>query len=391
VIRTVNDWLESGRLRPGEPLPSARAIAAQLEIDPRTVGVALSILEKDGKIRQRSNGRRIVSPRATANDSFLSNAVVMISGQPLLDPASTFVQSGWSMQLELAARAGIQRNNHHFVVVNLAQMHEQLERLMRDRPIGVIVADPEHVKGDLMSLLHESAAKGLNVVVYGDTAHYEAFDRVVSDHAAGSRDLTHWLIGRGRRRPVLLLPAGMSQRPWVEGRIAGYRAACDEAGIQPLPPIELPKLDERWGNGELFAHKSRVIAGYLATALTAGAAADALLAPSDGTTFAIAAACRLLNRRVHDDVTIVGYDNYWEGSPERRLVPFTPAATVDKRNDRIGRTLVELLSERAAGKLPEGPQCRVIEPEMIINASDQHGLVGSLCVEESSSMEESKP
>lgn len=369
VIRTVTDWLDSGRLRPGEPLPSARSLARQLRLDPRTVGVALDMLQENGLIRQRANGRRIVNSdphAASPRKSFLSNAVVMITGGDLLNPSPVLIQPGWSMQLEMAARAAIQRNGHHFVVFNIAQLQEQLKRLLQDRPLGVIVADPEHVKGDLMPLLVEARRNGLNVVVYGDAGHFEALDQVVSNHVAGCRRLTGWTIEQGRRCPALLVPMSETHRPWVQERIRGYREACFEVGIDPLPPIELPRLDEGWANADLFSHKSRVIAGYLADILTGPNQPDALLAPSDGPAYAVAAACRLLHCSVHDRVMVVGYDNYWEGSPERNLKPFSPAATVDKRNDLIGTALVDLLAQRVAGELPHEPQCRVIEPELIV-------------------------
>jgi DNA-binding LacI/PurR family transcriptional regulator len=377
VIRTVTEWLECGRLRPGEPLPSARALSRELRIDPRTVGVALNMLEEEGLIRQRSNGRRVVNGGSRANapiasDSFLSSSVVMIGGPLSHNALGPLAQRGWSLQLELAARAAIQDNGHHFVVFNLAQLREQLPQLLRHRPLGVIVADPEHVEGKLMPVLQEAARDGLHVAVYGDTDRYEAFDRVVSDHEAGCFALTRWLIGEGRRRPVLLLPDDGVELPWAQGRRAGYERACLEAGIQPRPTIKLPRRDDGWGDPDAFMHKARVTAGHLAEALTGPDVPDALLAPSDGPAYAAAAACRLLHRRVHDDVMIVGYDNYWEGSPERRFEPFAPAATVDKRNDRIGHALVDLLVDRVAGNLPDAPQCRVIEPELIVNTSAQN-------------------
>jgi DNA-binding LacI/PurR family transcriptional regulator len=366
VIRTITDWLQSGRLRSGEPLPSARSISRELRVDPRTVGVALNMLEEEGLIRQRSNGRRIVNAEISATqDSFLRNAVIMVGGDATSETPQVFAQAGWALQLELSARRAIQSNDHHFVALNLSQLQDQLPRLMQDPPLGVIVADPEHVKGDLLTMLKRARDGGLRVVIYGDVGHYDAFDRVMSDHAHGAYALTQWLIGQGRRKPALLLPAKQSQMPWVQGRRAGYERACREAGIGPCPTIELPRTPEGWGDRDAFTHKARLIAGYLAEALTGPDPVDALLASSDGPSFAVAAACRLLHRNVHEDVAIVGYDNYWEGSPERSLEPTIPLATVDKRNDLIGRALFDLLADRVADRLPDEPQCRVIEPELI--------------------------
>ena len=43
-----------------------------------------------------------------------------------------------------------------------------------------------------------------------------------------------------------------------------------------------------------------------------------------------------------------------------------PVATVDKRNHECGRQMIRLLLERIEGRLPPEPQCRVVEPELIV-------------------------
>ena len=95
--------------------------------------------------------------------------------------------------------------------------------------------------------------------------------------------------------------------------------------------------------------------------------ADALMATSDGSFFDMALACRTLGVSLARDVMLVGYDNYWRESPAYQEAPFTPAASVDKRNWEIGRELVRLLEDRQSGALPAAVQCRWVEPALIVS------------------------
>lgn len=51
---------------------------------------------------------------------------------------------------------------------------------------------------------------------------------------------------------------------------------------------------------------------------------------------------------------------------ENQFEPGLPAATVGKENERMGEQMVEMLLDRIGGKLPEGPQTRVVWPRLVI-------------------------
>lgn len=53
IIDQVRRMMVSGRLQPGERLPSIRDLAAQLRINPLTVGRAYGDLEREGLIEMR--------------------------------------------------------------------------------------------------------------------------------------------------------------------------------------------------------------------------------------------------------------------------------------------------------------------------------------------------
>lgn len=61
--------IESGELRPGERLPSVRALAAELGIAPNTVARSYRELESDGFLQTRGRNGTIVAPELTAPET----------------------------------------------------------------------------------------------------------------------------------------------------------------------------------------------------------------------------------------------------------------------------------------------------------------------------------
>jgi len=61
LMEQVKFQIASGRLTPGDVLPSVRDTAQELEINPMTVSKAYSLLERDGILaRDRGQGMRVV-------------------------------------------------------------------------------------------------------------------------------------------------------------------------------------------------------------------------------------------------------------------------------------------------------------------------------------------
>ena len=64
IVDQTCQLIASGQLSPGEHLPSVRALASELGINPMTVSKAYSLLEHDGLVR-RQRGLGMVVKRAT--------------------------------------------------------------------------------------------------------------------------------------------------------------------------------------------------------------------------------------------------------------------------------------------------------------------------------------
>ena len=67
LIAQVKAAVQSGRLRPGEPLPSIRQLANDLALNLKTVAKAYRLLERDAVIQTRGYRGSFVHKDATAN------------------------------------------------------------------------------------------------------------------------------------------------------------------------------------------------------------------------------------------------------------------------------------------------------------------------------------
>lgn len=376
VMKHLRSWIDRGTLSGGEPLPSERALAEKLDVARGTVRSALEELVRQGVISDGNGRRRVVQKmsngRSTATGLMARTLGVVTGREHVITDRLT--APGFELFIERGAfDAVFDAGLHGIKLYPDALRGDGVDHLIESRPMGVVFGrfpgDPEVGQ----AMVQAVADAGIPVVLYGDTPFNDGFDRVMSDHEHGTYELTRWLIGQGRRRIVRVWTDQRRHDRWLQARDRGYRRACDEAGVEPVEPIWLPAgVEHSLGQRDRFEQNVRWIGGYLIEHVVRGDAADALMMISDSDVYPAAAACRLFGRTPNQDVLIVGYDNYWPNLTDRQFEPITPAATVDKLNLTLGQELVKLLIERVEGKLPEGPQARVIEPQLIVPESPFH-------------------
>lgn len=91
LIQQVKQGVQRGDLRPGDPLPSIRQLATDLEVNSKTVAKAYRLLERDSIIQTRGYRGTFVHPEAKAN------SVIDLKGwalQVFADAVATCRESG---------------------------------------------------------------------------------------------------------------------------------------------------------------------------------------------------------------------------------------------------------------------------------------------------------
>lgn len=367
AVNRLRKLIEASGLNRGDRLPSERKLAEAFQVDRATVRNAFQRLQNEGIVTTGSRGERYVARPAARQDGLMNDSIVMIGNYVAPAMQAGHQAPGWAETMALGCHRRILEKGLHAVSFQLGKDHEEKTAdLLHQPPRGVILAEAAGHRDQITQLAQRFRDAGVPIVAYGDDEDLTPFDRVVSDHQAGTAMLTRWLIDQGRRNLLMINPPQRDEY-WARQRRAGYDQAMREAGLTPRPPLDIPDIETREQTHEkCFEVQSHLAAGYLTAYLNADPPIDAVLCPSDGDTFSVAGACRLLGRQPHRDVMVVGYDNYYTDSPEQRFEPTIPAATVDKRNDRLGAELVDLLLERLDAPADTPPVRRLVEPELII-------------------------
>ena len=219
----------------------------------------------------------------------------------------------------------------------------------RDREIGLLGGQrKQKVDGILYSALilndddaHILADVDTPLVLLGERIFNGPTDHVTMRNTEGARAATEHLLGLGRRR-IAVIGARRSESISSAGlRLAGYRDALAEAGVDYDDAL----VEEVWDWS-----RSGGAAGMRAL-LASGAEFDAVLAFNDAMALGAMRVVQEAGLSIPGDVAIVGFDDIDE---TRYTLP--TLTTVDAGREEIAdvavRFLVERISGEAQGVLP---------------------------------------
>lgn len=110
LIEQIKQAVSSGQLGPGEPLPSIRQLANDLEINNKTVAKAYRLLERDSVIQSRGYRGTFVHPDGRSNSTVDLNAWVV---EQLRETIAAFRKAGvTSPEINNAFRSVMNEQNN---------------------------------------------------------------------------------------------------------------------------------------------------------------------------------------------------------------------------------------------------------------------------------------
>lgn len=372
VRAVVRQWIASGRLFDSQPFPSERELAERLGVGRSAIRSAMELLQRDGLLVETHEGERLVcakglqkSEQTPRPPNVLAHTAVVLTPHP--EPNIRHRQPGWVEQLVQGCVHALRTGGFDVLAMHPDRVTTGgYERFFDSKPVGVLLPEAVGLVGGYEESLRNLKKLGVAVVVYGASESAAEFDRVFSDHAHGSYIQTRWLLAQGRRRVVLAWPAVRTLPYWYHMRRAGYEQAMTEAGIEPLPTLFIPEVpQDRPITRELFELECRKQVGFFLDLCQSPNRIDAIICHTDGEVPYAAHAVRRCGLVPGNDVLLAGYDHYAKEMAEREWSDDLPCITVDKQNWRMGEEMVGLMLDRVAGKLPEEPQSRIIEPLLV--------------------------
>ncbi len=367
IVRDVQTRIESGELAPGARLPSINALCFQHKVSTITVRTALRELGAKGLVASQARRGVFVCEKSldkVKSAGLLQNAIAVLSLLPLEENAELST-SNWARAIGQGAYQAIEKAGFHAFSLHPNRFSEtDIAHLAVAKPLGVVFTELHTQRQRAMHIAEALTACGVPLVVYGGAPELAAYDRVLSDHEAGSYALTRYLIQKGCKR-LLNVWTESETGYWFTRRRTGYERALREAHIEPLPDLIVPPFIAPHGKREEFENSVRRLASFFIEPFSDSSPVDGLLMATDVDAIAAAAACRLFGKKPNHDVLIAGYDNFWQACGERQFEPCAPLVTIDKCDAATGQSLVQLLLDRVAARLPHEPQSRLTLPQLI--------------------------
>jgi LacI family transcriptional regulator len=230
-----------------------------------------------------------------------------------------------------------------------------LDELTARRVDGIIWA--VHEVGDNHAWINEQRLLALPPLVFLTMERRPGATVVSTDNRAGASLATHHLVEAGRRTIGVL--SGPPSWWEVRERVAGWRSALDAAGLEASDAL-IAEANWTAASGE----------AALQALLARRPEVDAIFACNDQMALGALRYCHASQRRVPEDISLVGFDN----TPESAF--FWPALTTVRQHlAELGRVAVDELhrqiERRGQGGEAAAPMMRALQPELIVRESSR--------------------
>ncbi|MER5641152.1 LacI family DNA-binding transcriptional regulator [Kitasatospora sp. NPDC002227] len=233
------------------------------------------------------------------------------------------------------------------ILVRDERERERLTRYLTARRVDGVLLVSVHEDDPLPELLERLE---MPAVLGGRRSGEESLSYVHADNGGGARAAVRHLLARGRTAVATI--TGPLDMEAAEARLAGYRQALAEAGLEPDEGLVAHgDFTERGGREtmrELLERRPELDGVFCASDMTAAGALQAL---------------REAGRRVPEDVAVVGFD---DSAVARHTEP--ALTSIRQPTEEMGRLMVQLLLKEIAQ--PGRFRRQVVLPtELVVRAS----------------------
>lgn len=258
-------------------------------------------------------------------------------------------------ELLKGARNGLRDRNVDLLLFDLTSrnpedtLHDYLKRGTVDGLLLVGVTPDESMTRELLALRAP-------VVLLGSPS--EHFDSFLWDNVAGARAAVEHLIAQGHKRIGMMI--SHTEQGLQSERVEGYRQALQQAGIpfdQAL--IQAGETPKHGGFSEEAGEEAMLAFLQQSPDITA------VFASSDVQAIGALKALRETNKRVPEDVALVGYDDI-------KTSRFIGLSSVDQDIQQVGFRAASLLLERMTGKRHDAPSTVRLQPILRIRETSSH-------------------
>lgn len=377
IFTILRDEILTGRWEAGGSLPSLRDLAGRFGVSRVPAHRAIIKLEEAGLVKRvHGSGVHVLRNEAPGMERSLPLVQTLdVLHEPMKTlktgpgEATHFVGAAEQEMLWHLTRSRAVRLRR-IPVVDEKDILAVVSDLDPAETEVFVFASPERLPLKHLNALRSYVEKGGHVVHRATWMEIPEFDAVKLDFEQGQHQLTNHYLEEGRRRLIRCMHG--SDAFFEMQKQAGHHEACREAGwsLEAIRCSEVP----RPVTGTDREEECRACVQWLREEILPKDP-EVIMAVNDPH----AAILRLALVEVGvTDIEVAGYDAVWPemdwgkfltGVPKNLVgcvAAMPPPVSVDSGHWEMGEALSRLALQRAARKLPPGPQVRIIPQRLVL-------------------------
>ncbi|MGB8452227.1 MAG: GntR family transcriptional regulator [Anaerocolumna sp.] len=336
IIDDIYNMIQNGNFSYDEPICTEKQLSLQYSVSRITAKRAITDLEHQGVLyRKRGVGSFVVRDMAAkkSNVSIPSQASNTFAFLLPFDTAK-----GGLIDTVTEVSLGL-NNSGYFMGIYITSENTSKEkhtiRQLLEQNIAGIVYYPKSNK-IYLDLLNNFVINGKPVVIIDKTNDCSYIHNVVSDNFEGGKLLTEHLISLGHKKIAFLSNASIDETSSVRDRFGGFIHTLRKHGLS----VNMDNV----ANGLGFLTEQTAISHSSTPQLNSvisrlyNNGVTAIETENDQVAYSVICACKELNIRVPEDMSICGFDNtVWAQKTDMGLT------TVSQDFPEIGKQVSEIL------------------------------------------------
>lgn len=347
LMEELKEKIISGRIQPGEKLPSENQFTVQYSLSRHTVRKALSLLEQEGYI-EACHGK----------GTFCSEKMRHMKKSRNIAVVTTYISDYIFPRLIQGMDNVLSEQGYSIILKNTGNSRQKeakcLEELLQKDIDGLIIEPSKSQLSCRHPGLYENLEKYQIPYIFIQGIYTEMKDKphILMDDARGGYLVTKYLLEQGHRRIT-----GFFKADDIQGiqRHKGYVRALQEAGIPYDPDLVV------WFHTEDRRSKPSMMVKEL---VKTGSLPHGIVCYNDQIAVQVIESLEDCGLQVPKDISVTGYDNSLYAQRG------TGITTIAHPQERLGEMAAELILEKINGVSEEDSKVeRLIQPELIVRGS----------------------
>lgn len=347
LMEELKEKIISGRIQPGEKLPSENQFTVQYSLSRHTVRKALSLLEQEGYI-EACHGK----------GTFCSEKMRHMKKSRNIAVVTTYISDYIFPRLIQGMDNVLSEQGYSIILKNTGNSRQKeakcLEELFQKDIDGLIIEPSKSQLSCRHPGLYENLEKYQIPYIFIQGIYTEMKDKphILMDDARGGYLVTKYLLEQGHRRIT-----GFFKADDIQGiqRHKGYVRALQEAGIPYDPDLVV------WFHTEDRRSKPSMMVKEM---VKTGSLPHGIVCYNDQIAVQVIESLEDCGLQVPKDISVTGYDNSLYAQRG------TGITTIAHPQERLGEMAAELILEKINGVSEEDSKVeRLIQPELIVRGS----------------------